>query len=291
MEISTKLVLLILIPTLPLRTLAGFEPGEHGARPLGMAGAYVALSDNVWAPFFNPAGLRLMNWREIAVFYSPQPFGLKELAHGSFSYIEPTGIGAFGFSARIYGFELYREATATVSYANAYKNILFYGANINYHHLTITNYGSDGTVGIDIGVLAYLTDDLRWGFCAVNVNVPTIGQAKEKLPQIYTTGLSFNPLNELVMNLDVQKDVKYTASVRFGVEYEIFDMLALRTGVANNPSRFSAGIGVRYLIFEFDYALYTHQDLGLTHQISVGVSFGSGGGRSQRREAFRKDLQ
>lgn len=284
-------VALFIIFWFPVTLRAGFEPTEHGARPLGMAGAFVALSDNVWAPFFNPAGLRLMNWREVAVFYSPQPFGLKELAHGSISYVEPTSIGAFGFSARTYGFELYREVTATVSYANAYRNVLFYGANISYYHLSISNYGSDGTIGIDIGILAYITDYLRWGFCAINMNMPTIGQAKEKLPQVYTTGLSFNPLSELVMNLDVQKDVKYPASVRFGVEYEIFDMLALRTGVANNPSKFSAGLGVRYSIIEFDYALYTHQELGLTHQISVGISFGGEGGRSDRREAFRKTLE
>jgi comEA protein len=271
-------------------TVSVFSQTEQGARPLAMGGAYIALADNVWAAFFNPAGLAQMNWREFSVFYSPQPFGVKELAQGSFAYLEPTNIGAIGLSGRVYGFELYREVGGAISYSNSYNGFVFYGATLRYTSIAIQNYGSTETIGIDVGVLAYLTNYLRWGFAATNVNAPTIGQAKERLPQTYSTGLSYNPAAELVLNFDVFKDVKYPIAIRFGAEYELLDMIALRAGIGNNPSTFSAGVGIRYSLFEFDYALSTHQDLGMTHQLSVAISFGGEGSRAERREKLRKEL-
>ncbi len=43
----------------------------------------------------------------------------------------------------------------------------------------------------------------------------------------------------------------------------------------NNPSSFSAGIGINYSIFEVDYAVFNHQDLGYTHQIGITILFES----------------
>lgn len=264
-----------------------FELIDIGAKPISLGGAFTSLANNSNAVYYNPAGISQLPFREVSFFYSPAPFGLKELANGSVNYVEPTKYGAFGLSAKTYGFELYKEITATVTYANNYKGKIFYGTNINYYNLKIQNYGSASTFGIDIGVMAYITDYLRWGFTAYNLNRPSIGTQKDKLPQVYRTGISVQPRNDLNFVLDIEKDTRYTASVKAGVEYTLYNMIDLRAGIGTEPTRFSGGIGIYYSLFEIDYGFYNHQDLGLTHQGTITINFGGEKGRKMIRESLK----
>ncbi len=238
-----------------------------------MGGAFVGLADNAWAIVFNPAGLALLPAREISAFYSPQPFGLTELSLASFAFVHPTSVGSFGISANRFGFELYREVSGTLSYGNSYNDLFSFGINLTYNSLSIKNYGSASTMGIDVGFLASITTGLRWGFFAANINAPTIGEAKEKLPQVYATGLSYAPVEGLFVGIDVVKDVRHPVFVKGGIEYKVVDAVSLRAGAGSNPTKFSSGIGVHYSFVDFDYAMTTHQDLGLSHQFSVTVNF------------------
>jgi len=241
-----------------------------------MGGAFVGIADNPWALVYNPAGLGRIRSTEASVFYSPQLFGLKELSLASFVFCHSTSLGNFGVSGSRFGFELYREVTGTISYSNSYRDFFSFGLNFTYNSLTIKNYGAAVALGVDIGLLADITEELRWGFFAANVNAPTIGRAKEKLPQLYTSGLGYSPIQGLRIGLDVVKDVRYSTSVRGGLEYNLLDALSLRAGVGSNPATFSFGIGVDRSFVGFDYALTSHQELGLTHQFSVSVRFKQG---------------
>lgn len=264
-----------------------FELLDVGAKPIALGGAFTSLANNSNAVYYNPAGISQMQFREVSIFYSPAPFGLKELANGSVNFVEPTKFGTFGLSAKTYGFELYKEITATLTYANNYRKKIYYGANVNYYNLKIQNYGSDATLGIDVGVLAYLTDLLRWGFSAFNLNRPTVGTLKDKLPQVYRTGLSVQPRNDLNFVLDVEKDTRYPASVKAGVEYTLYEMVDLRAGIGTEPTKFSGGVGFYYSLFEIGYGFYNHQDLGLTHQGTITINFGGDKGRKQMRESLK----
>ncbi|MBL8017296.1 MAG: hypothetical protein JNK43_08505 [Ignavibacteria bacterium] len=264
-----------------------FELIDVGAKPISMGGAFTSLANNSNAVYYNPAGISQLPFREVSIFYSPAPFGLKELANGSVNFVEPTKFGAFGLSAKTYGFELYKEITATLTYANNYNRKIYYGANINYYNLKIQNYGSASAVGIDIGAMAYLTDFLRWGFSAFNLNRPSIGTQKDKLPQVYRTGLSIQPRTDLNFVLDVEKDTRYTASVKAGIEYTMYDMINLRAGIGTEPTKFSGGVGFCYSLFEVDYGFYNHQDLGLTHQGTITINFGGEKGRKMIKESLK----
>lgn len=268
-------------------TYSQFELIDIGAKPISMGGAFTSLANNSNAVYYNPAGISQLPFREVSIFYSPAPFGLKELANGSVNFVQPTKFGAFGLSAKTYGFELYKEITATLTYANNYNRKIYYGANINYYNLKIQNYGSASTFGIDIGAMAYLTDFLRWGFSAFNLNRPSIGTQKDKLPQVYRTGLSIQPRTDLNFVLDVEKDTRYTASVKAGIEYTMYDMINLRAGIGTEPTKFSGGVGFCYSLFEIDYGFYNHQDLGLTHQGTITINFGGEKGRKMIKESLK----
>jgi hypothetical protein len=250
---------------------AGFERRDQGARPIGMGGAFVALADNAWAIIFNPAGLSQLRGDEISVFYSPQPFGMTELSLASFAFVHPTSRGSFGLCVNRFGFDLYREVSGTFSYANSHNDIFSFGINLTYNSLAIKNYGSASAIGVDVGLLATVTSRLRWGFFAANINAPSIGTAEEKLPQVYSSGLSYSPVDGLLLAIDAVKDVRYPTLIRSGIEYKVLGVVSLRTGVGSNPTKFSSGLGIHYSVVHFDYAMTTHPDLGLSHQFSVTI--------------------
>lgn len=251
--------------------LAQYKPG---AKQIAISNSDVALSDDVFSVFNNPAGLAQLNWREIGVYYSPAPFGITEMANGYIAYHEPTSFGSFALGGMTYGFELFRESSVKLSYAYNFENKFFGGLSLNYHNFSIQNYGSKGVFYLDAGGLTYLSSYLRLGFLVQNINRASLADIDDQIPTILNAGISYNMLDLLSISFSVEKDVRYNPSIQFGVDYEIIEYLSLRSGFSNQPSRYSAGIGINYSIFSLDYAFFTHQDLGLTHQAGIIVSFG-----------------
>ena len=253
-----------------------------GAKQISMSNSDVALSNDVFSLFNNPAGLAQMNWRELGIYYSPSPFGFSELANGFIAYHEPFDFGSIGVGAMTYGFELYRENKISVGFSYNYLNKFFAGAAVNLHTVSIKNYGSDNTFYLNIGGLFYLTQNFRLGFSVQNLNRASFGNEKDNIPLIYNTGFSYGVMEDLTFNLAVEKDIRYNYSLRGAIEYYLLEYLSLRTGFSNEPSSYSAGIGINYSYFSLDYAFFTHTDLGLTHQAGLIISFGSEGSRNEK---------
>ncbi|MEK7249604.1 MAG: hypothetical protein AAB209_04195, partial [Bacteroidota bacterium] len=137
--------------------------------------------------------------------------------------------------------------------------------------LSIQNYGSASTIGIDVGVLVDISDEVRWGFAAFNLNAPTIGAAKEKLPQVFSTGVTYNPIQEAIIAASIVKDIRYPTELHIGVEYSLMEMIALRAGTTSDPNTLNAGVGIHYSFVQVDYAFSSHSELGMTHQFSLSL--------------------
>ncbi|MCU0342946.1 MAG: hypothetical protein MUF28_03890 [Ignavibacterium sp.] len=274
MKLSYTIIIICLV------SFSAYSQYNPGAKQISLSNSDVALSNDVFSLFNNPAGLAQMNWREIGVYYSPAPFGLSELANGYAVYNEPTSIGSFAIGGMSYGFELYRESKISLGYSYNYLNSFFAGLTLNYQTISIQNYGDDGALSLNLGLLAYIANNFRLGFSIQNMNRATFGSEKDQIPMILNTGLSYDVADELTLNFAVEKDIKYKSSFQFGINYDLIDYLSLRIGFSNEPSKYSAGIGINYSLFSLDYAMFTHNDLGLTHQAGIIISFGREGNRT-----------
>ncbi|MCX7834033.1 MAG: conjugal transfer protein TraF [Ignavibacteria bacterium] len=264
-------------------SLSQFEFTDIGARAAALNGAFTSISDNSLAVFYNPSGLGQMKFREISFFYSPAPYGISELSTTALSYAEPTKFGTFGLGVKSYGFDLYKEITGLISYGNSYRNRIYYGLSFNLYHLSIKNYNSATSFGVDIGAMAQITNFLKWGFFAKNLTGSKIGQSKERIAQVYKTGFAIQPRDDLKFIIETEKDVKYPFSFKGAFEYSIFitntignmpGRIDLRAGVGSEPTNFSAGIGLFLSLFQIDYAFKKHSDLGFTHQGTITINFG-----------------
>jgi len=279
-------MLFILSIVLLVSPILIFPQINPGAKQISISNSDVALSNDVFSIFNNPAGLAQMDWREIGVYYSPAPFGLSELSNGFIAYHEPTEIGSFALGGMTYGFELYRENKFIAGYSYNYLNKFFAGLAITYHSVSIKNYGSDAAVYFNLGGLAYIINSLRWGFYIHNINRASFGNSDDQIPMVFNTGFSYDVIDNFSLNAAIEKDIRYNASLLVGIEYYIIQYLSLRSGFSNEPSKYSAGIGINYSIFNFDYALFTHPDLGLTHQAGIIISFSGEGTRNERIKKF-----
>jgi len=281
MNLLKKILLILLVFCVKI-----FGQIQPGAKQISLSHSDIALASDAYALFNNPAGLSQQNWREISIYYSPSPFGINKLANGSAVYHEPTKFGSIAIAYTNYGFELYKENVLFVSYSKRLFKDLFLGVTLSYKNISIKNYGSDNTLILLIGGLAYLTNQLRIGFVINNINRGSIGSEDNQIPITFNFGISYNLIQELSINAALQKEIDMDTSIRIGIDYQIIKYFNLRMGAMNKPSSFSAGFGINYSIFEIDYALFNHQDLGFTHQIGVTLQFGSDKPRSQRIKDF-----
>lgn len=251
--------------------LASFEDLGIGARQQGMGETYVGLANFSDAVFGNPAGLAEIQALQSATYYS-RPFGLKELAHHTFSLAIPVRNWGAGIGLQTFGYSAYRENSYTFAVAGRYAEKLSFGFSLKYLSLSIINYGSDGTIGLDAGLQVKYSSRLVFGFVTKNWNRPQLGHQKQYLPQIFVSGFLFQPHPNLNLTFDIYKDIRFPLDPRAGIEYCLLQRIYLRAGTAWDPARHSLGFGLKSQYFQIDYAFYSHSTLNLTHLFSVTFS-------------------
>jgi hypothetical protein len=261
---------------IPLSLYAAGENNGRGAKAIGMANAFVAVADNPWAIQYNPAGLsRVTSW-QISGFFIPQQFDLPELRTTALAAAVPLKAITLGGAIDRFGFDLYNETTVSIGAGKAFARKLFGGMTLNYHHLTIMHYGSANAYSIDVGVMAEMIPSVMIGGCFKNLTNASFIKGEDDLPQCFSIGASWKSTNDLLLTTEIEKDIRYNASVKAGIEKVFLNILALRFGIANNPDKYSAGIAVTYAGMEFGYAGYSHAELGWTHQIEISFQFNGG---------------
>ncbi|HUL43033.1 MAG TPA: hypothetical protein VLY03_01610 [Bacteroidota bacterium] len=260
--------ILWLMVLIPARLVGGFEFTPMGARPAAMGGAYTASGEDAWVLFSNPAGLAHNTSFNISLFSSPAPYGLPELSTSGLAVAFHPGAGTIGAGVRRYGFSLYHELSGGISYARSIDPVAL-GFTLTCYNVSIQNYGSASTLGIDAGLLVSLSEHVRWGMAFLNVNAATIGASHEPLPRRFSAGFSYQPAGRSSFFCDMVKDSGFDADLRAGFEYWIVDAFAIRAGMKNEPSEISGGVGVRWGSLEVDYTYVSHADLGGSHLASI----------------------
>ena len=252
-----------------LSIITNFAQINPGAKQVSLSNSDVATSGDVFAIFNNPAGLSRIKWKEMGVYYSPEPYGLSEMANAFAAYNMPFTFGSIAFGGMTYGFELYRENKFSLAYSYNFQNKIQVGITLNWYSVVIKNYGHASTLYLDIGGIIYLTELIRMGFHFENLNRASLGGENNQIPVIFNSGFSFDAAKDISLHLAMEKDLTHNASLKFGLEYNLIKYFSIRTGFANEPSKYSAGIGINYSGFRFNYAIYTHQELGITHQFDL----------------------
>jgi len=266
-RMSLFLFLVIIFP----RAHGAFQEGMLGPMVVGMGGVSVAVSGSCWGTATNPSLLSEQRIMNLSISFSPHRFGLTELATGGLLLVHPTPWGTFGAVISHTGFNLYREMVVGIGGGWRIGSGIHAGLSIRYFHLAIEGHGKDQTIGVQAGLLVNLNPKLNIGFSAGNLNSPVIGERRERIPQVYRTGISYKPATNVEVALDLVKDILHPLEFRAGFQYRLLNMLVLRCGTGVEPSQFGGGIGLELSSLGFDYAFTHHSVLGITHQLALNV--------------------
>lgn len=267
-----------------------FDSRYPSARATAMGDGFVAVANDVWASYYNPAGLAAVGSYQLATaFQRPfsQPFFSNAFLGGTIPLTEK--YGTLGISFENYGVSyrgenLSSEMTSTFSHGfNLLKDMhssLSAGYNLKYYYMNLgesvdgLKLGSAGAFGLDVGMQASLYERTYVGVYVYNINAPVLGaNTKHNLPQRLVIGAAYRPVSGLLTTLAFDKTLGFDTQIQGGFEYLPAPWLALRLGAGTDPNRFSAGIGLHFFDFQLDYSFVNHPVLPETQKFGLTYLF------------------
>ena len=279
---------------------AGNSDTGLGARAAGMGNVFVAIANDSYAPYYNPAGCAIIKNVNIGTTYGTYYTGLTDgssIYEADLSVVIPDDKSGFGFYWKETGLrDYYSEDTLAGAYAMQVSKSLVLGGALKLrsvgfaktYQVSLTSL-SASALSADLGALYNLASGLNAGLTIGDILQPNLGiNSSNVVPLSIRAGLSWYPMSgtakrDLLVALDA-----YTAgsdfSVAAGGEYWAMPKVAcLRGGYStgnNSMSTVSGGLGVRMgrlvegMNFQLDYSFElatSLAELGPTHRISINV--------------------
>lgn len=266
-----RLLLFSLFLALTIRVCGSGDPFPIGARALGLANAAVTLTDS-WSLFNNPAGIAGIKHSYINFAYDNR-FGIQGMQSIAAGLVYPTDYGSLGFGIHRFGDDLYNEHLLGLTYSHKISRVQL-GIKANYVQIHADNLSSKGKLALEFGGIAEILPQLSFGAHIYNFNQAKLASYQdERIPTLMKAGVSYKPFPKLLLAIETEKDIDFKARIKTGLEYEIVKNLHLRTGISNSPAITHFGLGFKPKKLEFDYALRTHPNLGLSHHVSLAFRF------------------
>ncbi|MFN8698392.1 MAG: hypothetical protein ACK500_11180 [Flavobacteriales bacterium] len=252
-----------------LAPAAVFGQMNAGARSASLAGASASLQDE-WSVLNNQAGMAFLNTVHAGVFYESR-FLVPGLGDKGLGVTAPVGLGAFGFSFRSFGFNLYSDSRAGLAYAIKLDEKISLGVQANFHRIRIAEgYGTAQTLTIEGGAIYKMTERLT---IAAHLFNPTRSQIAdfndERMVSVLKGGASYLFGNKVRLLSEIRKPSDRKPAISAGVEYQVVETLAVRVGAGSNPGLTSFGLGWQIQSWRIDASSSYHAILGFSPQISL----------------------
>jgi tetratricopeptide (TPR) repeat protein len=277
-----------------------FELGGS-AWALGMGGSVAAVSGYGDGFFENPAALATVREHEILTFHAPL---FLDTLYDSIGYIHPVGPNnSFGLAVTRLGISNILQTTTNIQAISSfsseeYEALLGYGFRLwdgldfggtaKYVYEELSTYQGSGG-GLDLGLLYHFSRthsefnqfgfrNITMGFSVSNVLRPQIKlfELEDNPVRIYRPAFAYYyqfPGSQSDIWLTAEGEIPDSGEklVKAGLQYGWNKTFFVRAGFDGTGP--TAGAGLRYSDFEFDYA-YDQQDLGALSQFSLTYRFG-----------------
>ncbi len=279
-------------------TAYGFLKIDVSARSTAMGGAFVGLSDDEAALYFNPAGLIQIETKRFFTTYNNY---ITDIQSGFLGYVHPYSENTrLGGSISYFNYGSFTRTDAdgsprgtfgasdfalAVSLTKGINSQFSLGATGKFIYEKIEGYSSDA-LALDLGIL-YISRDTRTRIGGVGQNIGNqlkghTKSHKDPLPSSVKLGISHHMRElPLIVAFDVAKPFDNDIFFNLGGEFTAFKPLYLRFGWSSfgknfktdsdkdNLAGFAAGFGVTWKVYRFDYAYSSYADLGGVHKISI----------------------
>ena len=243
---------------------------QFGARSAGMAGTSITLGDE-FSLFNNVGGLARV--RDHAVFAGYQNrYSISEFqvigGGGIFHHhLATAGLGFYKF-----GDDIFSQQKLHFAIGNTFQ-LVSLGLGVDWVQYSVESIGTQHVFAIQFGGIAEITPQLHFGAHIFNINQATlIQETGEQLPTVMRGGLSYRPTAQLMLNVEVEKDLDFDEVFKAGIEYQLVEKVFIRTGINTGPLIGSFGVGFHPSKLKIDYAFTNHVALGNVHEISMAYT-------------------
>ena len=215
---------------------AAFEHTLFSPMNAGLGLSYVNFNRSILGMIMDPASLPRGNKLKFAGQIG-RKFNLKPLSHHSFAGGLATRWGHLGMGIQSFGMKQYAESTISIMLGKQLKQYLSGGLAVNIYSLSVSDYGSAASVGISLAWHVDLNDRIQWGTILHNINKPTVGAAKDALPQLIVTALSFNPTKNISAQLEWEQDTIYKGQLKAGFSFTPGKWVTIHTGFVSGTGQ------------------------------------------------------
>lgn len=279
-----------------------------GARATALGEAFIAISDDASALYWNPAGLAQFKEAEVIISHSAwlvdinhdflgavyhldsdNTFGVSLTSLSMNKMAVTTEFAPFG-NGEYFGFS---DIAIGISYARRMTEEFSFGGTVKYVEETLDKLNMRGIM-IDLGTY-YRTGLGSTRFAVVVSNfgaelapdgqIVLVGKREKSEwqsfapPTIFRIGFAFEPIeneeNILTTSIQLNHPNDNSENVSLGAEYSWRKLLYLRAGYKFNvdEQNYTCGVGVNVPIsfaeFSFDYAYANFVRLGSAHRFSI----------------------
>ncbi|MCO6498969.1 MAG: hypothetical protein J5I47_01150 [Vicingus serpentipes] len=240
-----------------------------GTRSAAMGGCSSTFSD-IWSGNNNQAGLGFVKELSGGIYYENR-FLLKETSYQAGAFVFPTPEGALGLNLTSFGFELYHETKAGLSYGQRFGDKFSVGIQLNYINVGFSQeYGSKNILTGAIGLITKINKALSIGVHIYNPTRSKLAEYNnERITTVMKIGFSYHFSKKVIGVFETEKDMIYPATLKTGLEYHVNAILYLRGGLSTGPVLNTFGFGLKLKDFNLGIASSYHQTLGLTPSISL----------------------
>jgi hypothetical protein len=277
-----------------------------GARALGLGGAFVAISDDATAFYWNPAGLTQQTNRELHAQHTEQFGG--SVNHDVIAFRLPLRNGGLGFGLIRLGVDNISltsledptrpigpdnrpilsqtigttDNTLYVAYGHPINSSLTLGMTLKLIHRDL-NLGTGTGFGVDTGLLYQSKYPLKFAFVIRNLTKTRVhfdaGNTDTISPSllmgtsyIYTFSDSHRLLGGISGHFgEDTSGIEGNQMIHLGIEYQFKQRLMLRLG--RRGSHLTAGSGIKLNRATIDLAFLQNTQLNNTYRISTSIFF------------------
>ena len=297
-----RLFIVIALLLVYSRAHAAFQYPQLGARSASMGGASIPAQADTESVFRNAAGAARLERGEAYLMYNKLYAGQAGIDAIGQSFVTagaPTRLGAVSvgltdfkaaglMSERAVGVSISRRLFKNLD-AGVTAKYLYHsfapGSDHSAGDPVFANGTSRGAAAFDAGVIATLSETVKAGFSARNINSPDIGlDSEDRVPREYQAGLSYykaawllNATADVVYRDNHIGTLRERATPSIGLEKGFADTcVKFRAGLSLDS--FSAGVGMQFDRFGFDYAFILSRTLlsssAGSHLIGIRYRFG-----------------